>query len=757
MSKTILAKLTDEIKTQYDFIPYANWDNSEKGDRPVPYSAGQRYEDNHPLWLRANDDRIGIRLNNLVLVDYDGNKPEAVGEIPSTSELAIALGYSTSQELFDSALIQWNPELTSLHFLFLAPPEFNTTDFKQSNAGTDEFFWKHIDIKTGNQLVYLKTSKQHRLFNPTTYRPAPPAVIDQLRDKSEKTLAVDFDYNHTASEHQQEQAQEWLHESTAELANTESGSRNATLNMLACTAAGLVAGGALDNQASYTLLFEAALDAGLDRSEVIATLNSGWHEGFSTPRRDAPYRKSCMTPGEVFNDHLVNDTNIDVLNDSAITELIQQGHIDPTDPNIGILHNQYKYFMNNWVMNKEGRFIDTRNLADYSKTAFDAMHNDSMPVRPGSKAFKRFRASEVFESANPKVISDIMYRPGSDKLFSYESVDYLNSYIEYVPDRPPEAEIRRMYALIIRHLQWLFTDPGHQRFVLDWLAWQVQNTGQLVGWVPLIIGCRGDGKSVLFELVTSAVGSRNTKLMSNNSINSTFQNWAIGSATTAFEEIKIDSKDSRRIANDMKPFITEPRVTVNCKNKPEMTVPNNTNYIAFSNEPDPIAISSGDRRWMVLHTVHFGMNSVSERTQTDMKQHFDDIKDAVNYAEHHPAIHWVLREHEISDVFLNHRFRAPQTVFSSDLIEQTASERENRLQEYLDNACFVDGRQGRIIDHEYGFQIQDFRPVMPENWFSGMDKKPSAIVLGKWLRHLGYELAVRIGPDGTKIKTFKRG
>ena len=96
-------------------------------------------------------------------------------------------------------------------------------------------------------------------------------------------------------------------------------------------------------------------------------------------------------------------------------------------------------------------------------------------------------------------------------------------------------------------------------------------------------------------------------------------------------------------------------------------------------------------------------------------------------------------------------------MFSHSLNAQTVSEKENRLEEYLDNATFLDGRTGRLLDGPDGFQVQDFRPMMPDNWFQGMDKKPSAIILGRWLRNLGYELATRTSVvDGKTIKTFKK-
>ena len=753
MSTSILSRFDDAIKRQYDFIPYANWGNSEKGDRPAPYADGQTYPSIHPYWLQSHDDRLAIRLNNLVLVDYDGNKPEALGEIPSLDELATALGYASQQELLDKSLIQWNDELTSMHFLFTAPPEFSG---KQSNSGTTEFFWKHIDIKTGNQLVYLKSAKHQRLFDTSLYEPCPGIVLDQLKPTSTFVQHESFDNTIRCTEHQLENAREWLSEARDEVLHAEAGNRNANLNSIACTASGLVYGGALDNQSTYDLLFHAAIESGLDRSEVIATLNSGWGEGAKTPRRDAPYRKPSIAPGEVFAHNPINDTNIDVSNDHAITESIQQMNLDPNDPNIGVLHTHYVHFAEHWVMDREGRYIDMRSMGDFSKTAFNALYHSDMPAIPGSKSMKKFVASDVFNNSPARIVYDTMYRPGSERIFTHDGKIYANSYVAYAPERPSDADITRVGNIVNAHLNWLFNDKQHRDILLDWLAWQVQETGRLVGWLPLILGCRGDGKSVLFELITGAVGSRNTKTMTNNSMTSGFQNWATGSAVTAFEELKAEAKDSRKVANDLKPFITESRITINFKGKPEVPVINTCNYIAFSNEPDPISIPLGDRRWFVLETNHFGMNSVTNRTQTDMKQHFDAIKDLVNREENHPALHWFLRDHKISDEFVNSRFRAPQTQFSTCLAEQTSTEREIRLQEFLDNAYFKDGRPGRLIDCETGFQIQDFRDMMPENWFQNMDKKPSRIVLGKWLRNLGYEYAFRPLPDGTQVKSFKR-
>ncbi len=152
----------------------------------------------------------------------------------------------------------------------------------------------------------------------------------------------------------------------------------------------------------------------------------------------------------------------------------------------------------------------------------------------------------------------------------------------------------------------------------------------------------------------------------------------------------------------------------------------------------------------------FGRNSVFDIVYGSMQDHFDEIfsyvrdPDPIKVA----AMHHALKEHMISAKFKNSRGQAPITNYSDSLVESTRTEYELRLQLFLDNARFVDGRQGRVIDSPNGFAIKDFYPHMPENWFRGMDKKPSSIQIGKWLRGLGYEKTVS-WIDGKSITRFK--
>ncbi|EOI3576053.1 DUF3987 domain-containing protein [Cronobacter turicensis] len=120
----------------------------------APYGDTQTYPREDTIWQSSNVkiDRVAFRLDDVILLDYDGNKAPA-GEIISVSKLADLLGLSGLMQY----CTQTNDEGNSLHFLFRWPEGYDRSQFKAANNGK---WLPHIDVKTGNQLCYLKQGKQ---------------------------------------------------------------------------------------------------------------------------------------------------------------------------------------------------------------------------------------------------------------------------------------------------------------------------------------------------------------------------------------------------------------------------------------------------------------------------------------------------------------------------------------------------------------------------------------------------------------------
>lgn len=182
-----LDKQLHDLSDQYDLIPVYKvpaLPSDPLRHTPAKYANGENYPIEHTEWSRACRDWVGIRLNRLVLVDWDGYKPESI----SFDTLAEALGF-TGDELMTHC-VQWNAESTSLHFLFVMPDWVSVEEFKQANNGK---WLAGVDIKTGNQLAYVKASKLNRItgFTPTE---APPVVLAAL--KKEGTASTHVNTNH---------------------------------------------------------------------------------------------------------------------------------------------------------------------------------------------------------------------------------------------------------------------------------------------------------------------------------------------------------------------------------------------------------------------------------------------------------------------------------------------------------------------------------------------------------------------------------
>ncbi len=116
-----------------------------EGGGTLPYGDGQTYT--CPLDYLGRAVAIGVVLDRAILLDWDGNKPEAQGKIISLETLGYEIGADMGQP------VQANRAGNSLHYLFKWREGFGP-----ERASCDG--WKpFVDLKTGNQIMALKPGK----------------------------------------------------------------------------------------------------------------------------------------------------------------------------------------------------------------------------------------------------------------------------------------------------------------------------------------------------------------------------------------------------------------------------------------------------------------------------------------------------------------------------------------------------------------------------------------------------------------------
>ena len=143
---------------------------------PRPFALGQNY-------LSGSDYQdalyIGVILDRRVLVDWDGYNQgattkqtliERFGELPTIA-----------QERLGKA---------SEHYVYELPDEVELADLSQSNNGVEFPF---VDIKTGNQLIYVKPGKELDLEALRSPPSAPKALVDILAKTEGQKAERGFD------------------------------------------------------------------------------------------------------------------------------------------------------------------------------------------------------------------------------------------------------------------------------------------------------------------------------------------------------------------------------------------------------------------------------------------------------------------------------------------------------------------------------------------------------------------------------------
>lgn len=127
----------------------------------------------------AKADMIGMILDDVVLVDYDGNKPAAKGQIMSVEEL---------EERLDLDLIgmprpfQVNADGDSIHWLFRLPDDI---DISQLGNKVDKREFPFIDIQRGQTLVFLKSHKVSNVLPKGELEICPDVLIEAFKKDRE--------------------------------------------------------------------------------------------------------------------------------------------------------------------------------------------------------------------------------------------------------------------------------------------------------------------------------------------------------------------------------------------------------------------------------------------------------------------------------------------------------------------------------------------------------------------------------------------
>ena len=258
---------------------------------------------------------------------------------------------------------------------------------------------------------------------------------------------------------------------------------------------------------------------------------------------------------------------------------------------------------------EDDAYFDMDARTELSRHSFNAIfrHVFCKSIHVTGKTPRRIEASVCYDenrsAANARLLRGITYAAGDGVLVSRDGDVYGNRWRDARPDLSGVAsgDVSRW----LDHCRVLVPEEAELNHCLDVMAFKLQNPRVKINHAILHGGDEGSGKDTMWAPAIWAVcgpGLKNRGLVDNDGLTSQW-GYALESEILILNELKEpDAKERRTLANKLKPIIAAPPETlpINRKGLHPYDMVNRMLVLAFTNDPVPISISSGDRRWFCI-------------------------------------------------------------------------------------------------------------------------------------------------------------
>jgi putative DNA primase/helicase len=135
-------------------------------------------------------------------------------------------------------------------------------------------------------------------------------------------------------------------------------------------------------------------------------------------------------------------------------------------------------------------------------------------------------------------------------------------------------------------------------YVLNWLAYPLQNPGAKLSTALVFHGPQGTGKNLFFEIMLRIYGPYGL-VVGQDQLEDKFNDWASRKLFVIGDEV-VARQELYHHKNKLKALITGRTIQINAKMQPLRTEQNCMNIVFLSNEQQPLALEEGDRRFFVV-------------------------------------------------------------------------------------------------------------------------------------------------------------
>jgi len=152
-----------------------------------------------------------------------------------------------------------------------------------------------------------------------------------------------------------------------------------------------------------------------------------------------------------------------------------------------------------------------------------------------------------------------------------------------------------------RVLLWLAEDEDGLDWLLNWIAFKVQNPGSKPGTAVLLQGPPGTGKNVLYRILAHVLGPANCVQIGEADLAKPYNHHYATKLLVFANELLDNHKRGGSLGDGLKATITDSEVFLEGKGIGRTPAVNRVALLAATNRTKPIELEESDRRWTVFH------------------------------------------------------------------------------------------------------------------------------------------------------------
>ncbi len=241
------------------------------------------------------------------------------------------------------------------------------------------------------------------------------------------------------------------------------------------------------------------------------------------------------------------------------------------------------------IMTPGGKMLKSEQFnASYGGHMFQMQPDGTKPTAKAFEAFTENRA-HIFPKVGSTTFDPRV--PGGTIIG-----DAVNIYYPADVDMKP-GDVSPYTNLLAK----LLPDPHDRAILINYMAAVVQYPGVKFQWAPVLQGCEGNGKTLVFSAVAYAVGQQYTHSPKANKLGAQFNAYLEAKLFILVEEVHMRGRAD--ILDALKTLITNIDLEVEGKGNDQRMIKFYGNWGFCTNYRDAIMKSRGDRRYSIFFTA----------------------------------------------------------------------------------------------------------------------------------------------------------